>query len=95
MTAAPKAQEIRVKISFIIECVTTEDMHQSLLVDDFSGCGVLLTSTTKGGRLKYTFTLSCDSIYKAKSIVNELLRLIRMMQETYTLLEEFAVRRKE
>uniref|UniRef100_A0A7C1SM80 Uncharacterized protein n=1 Tax=Thermofilum pendens TaxID=2269 RepID=A0A7C1SM80_THEPE len=87
MTGAVGAQEIKIEVSLAVEHETAENMLKALLADDFSGFGVLLQAAAERGELTYTLTLSCNSIYRAKSIANELLRLIRMMQEAYILLE--------
>jgi hypothetical protein len=86
MTGCSKTSKIEVEVGLVVENATAGIMLAALLVDDFSGLGVQVRSTAEGGRLTYTLTFSCDSVYRAKSIVNELLRLIKMLQETHTYL---------
>jgi len=93
MTGGFRISESKVEVRLIIEHATADDMLAALLVDDFSGLGVQVRSTAERGKLTYMLTSSCESIYRAKSVANELLRLTRMLLETHALLEACASNR--
>jgi hypothetical protein len=68
------------EISIKIELPGSREFHEALSVDDYSTREVSLSSDWKEERVLYTIRLRPERLGEAKGIINEILRLLQMLE---------------
>lgn len=71
-----------------------EDVRRALSPDDYRGSGVEIESLLQAGELVYVVTSGYDYVFRLKSVVNEVLRLLKMLDEVSVLLEGVGKRKE-
>lgn len=69
------------KIIVSLELPVTEEMYKAITVDDYSTEDIKLFSEREKGEVKYRIVLHSRKIGEVKGIINEVLRIIQMLED--------------